>query len=208
MLSPVVSTETILQRVREAALRLGRERAADRPDGHKLLVNADWVLTACPAFAAGWKSGAVAVEDVVAGAPAFAHRCVAFLAADDFFAAAELPGDPVGELLAAVDPFSACFPLRERMGDGRWLTAHAVDGIAYEFEWATHAVRGGRFEFGNPRTGALVALERGLFDLAVRVAERTGSPQAGACIETWRSFVARRAEAEPRAPADRGLRGE
>jgi hypothetical protein len=203
VLGPAISNDDIARRLGFEQLRLGYHRGPGLPEW--LRINAFWVLTACPTFAAGWKAGALAVEDVTGGVPTFAHRCLAFFATDELVESAEVPGDPA-EVLAGIDPFEASFPERHRMGDGRWKEGHSLDGISYELEWETEAVRWGRFRFGNPRTAPLIALERRLFDLVSRVHEVRGSAQVAEYLDLWWGYVSRRAPAEPGA-ADRPREG-
>jgi hypothetical protein len=196
VLGPAISNDDIAQRLGFEKLRLGYHKGAGAAKWQGVRVNAFWVLTACPAFARGWKAGALAVEDVTGGVPAFAHRCLAFLATDEFVESAELPGDPA-EVLAGIDPFEACFPKRHKMGDGRWKEGLPLDGISYELEWETEAVQWGRFRFGNPRTAPLIALERRLFDLASRVHEVRGNAQVADYLDFWSSYVRRRSATQP-----------
>jgi|GEM_PF-5211352 len=201
MLGPAISNDTLAQRLGLSQLRLGYQTEPGLPVGHQLLVNAYWVLTACPSFAHGWKLGAVAVEDVIDRVPTFRHRHRAFFATDSFVESAELSETLIGSVFAGADLFTAVFPERCRVGD-RWLTALPLDGISYDLEWETQQVRNGRLGFSNPRTEPMVALERRLFEFADHIRRATDSERVREFLELWQTYCARRKPAEPAAAPD------
>jgi hypothetical protein len=83
---PGISNETRAHPLGFAQLRFGTS-ALDQAPEQRVRVNAVYVLTACPAFASGWKIGALVL---------------AFFATDELVVAAEFPGDVVGTAVSGV----------------------------------------------------------------------------------------------------------
>lgn len=187
-----MSNESIAERLGFPQLQVGSHTVAGTSDTHSLL-NAYWLLTACPTFRHGWKVGLVALEDVADRVPSFCHHWLAFLAADSFFASAEVLPDTEQPALFNITPFQADFPSRFRMRDGRWLTGYPTDGISYILEWQSLDIHRGQLTFGNPRTAPMTAMERWWFHLAEKVQQAKGSDQITELLEVWRLYLGRRA---------------